>query len=305
MNYERCRSLAQPAPMSQSDPHRLPALIQFGFASQIEGLTVSCCCTQLGFFPFPSDNLYPDKTREFNIENYTLNTPPPNNQQPTTSNRVYWLAAVCSVAWFAFWLSAFRPVPEPAPQPKFRLPAAICPATDPALNTLQSPTLFALPSEQGFSGTFPADQVNVRLSLEQPRRSETYLSRQPTSTPTPDQTQLFENIPRSESELPAPGGNRTPVLRNPKPIAFFFSPELASRATGIKPPVEIESPSAASVRIHLTVRPDGTVAHAFFERPAEQAVLLISVRKLRFTPAPKETSGWLDIRFTLAKNPKP
>ncbi len=225
---------------------------------------------------------------------------------PATSNRAYWLAAaVCALAWFAFWLSAFRPIPEP--EPRFESPwiAAVCPATDPTLKTLQAPTLFALPSEQGFSGTFPENQVNVRLSLEQPRQPETYLSRQPLAAPTPDQTQLIESIPRSESELPAPGGNRTTVIRNPETIAFFFSPELASRATEIETPTKIETHADASVRIRLTVRPNGTVAHAFFESPMEQSALLSAIRKLRFTPAPEETSGWLDIRFTEAKNPKP
>ena len=207
-------------------------------------------------------------------------------------------AIACSVAWFAFWLLAFRPIPEPAPQPKIRPAVAICPVTDPTLNTLQAPTLFALPSEQGFSGTFPADRVNVDLSLERPHQPETYLSHQPAATPAPDQTQLIESIPRSESELPAPGGNRTTVIRNPEKIAFFFSPELAPRATGIETPAEIEILPDASVRIHLTVRPDGTVALAFFESPMEQPALLSAIRKLRFTPAPKETSGWLNIRFT-------
>jgi len=222
-----------------------------------------------------------------------------------SSKRVYWLAAACSLAWFIFWLSAFRPIPELALQQESRPSAAVCSATDPILNTLQAPTLFALPSEQGFSGTFPEDQVHVDLSLERPHQPETYLSRQPVATPAPDQTLLIKSIPHSESELPAPGGNRTTVMRNPEAIAFFFSPELASRATEIEPSAKIEPLFATSVRIHLTVRPDGTVAHAFFESPTKQPALLSAIRKLRFTPTPKETSGWLDIRFTPAKNPKP
>ncbi len=235
-----------------------------------------------------------------------MNTPPPNNQQPATNTRAYWLvAAACSVAWFAFWLSAFQPIQEPTPQPTPQLAVAVCPATDPTLNTLQAPTLFALPSKQGFSGTFPADRVNVDLSLKRPQHPGTYLSHQPAAAPAPDQTQLTESIPRSESELPAPGGTRTTVIRNPEKIALFFSPELAARATEIETPSEIETLPDASIHIHLTVRPDGTVAHAFFETPTEQPALLSAVRKLRFTPAPEETSGWLDIRFTPAKNPKP
>ena len=246
-----------------------------------------------------------------------MNTPPPNNQhvsceasakreparvlrslgEAETSNRAYWLAAVCSLAWFALWLSAFRPIPEPAPEPMPRPAVAICSATDETLSRLRAPTLFALPSKEGFSGTFPEKRVNVRLSPERLRQPETYLARQP-GTAAPDQTTLIERIPFPQSELPAPGATPTAVIRRPETIVFFFSPELASRATEIKPPSEIESLPDASVRIHLTVRPDGTVAHAFFETPMEQATLLSAVRKLRFTPAPEKTGGWLDIRFT-------
>ena len=206
-------------------------------------------------------------------------------------------AILCALAWFALWLTAFRPIPEPAVETPRRTAAAVCPATD---DPLRAPSLFALPAKEGFSGTFPEKQVYVEIDLERPRQPETYLSRQPTASAAPDQTELIESIPLPHSDLPLPEGTRTKVIRRPGPIALFFSPELQPRAqttslAGVEPlPV-------ASVRIHLTVRPDGTVAHAFFETPMEQPALLSAVRKLRFRPASVQTDGWLDIRFTPPK----
>lgn len=230
-----------------------------------------------------------------------MSVSPPSNQQPATSNRAYWLASAFSVAWFALWLSAFRPFPEPEFQPEPRPVAAVCPAADEALSRLRAPTLFALPSKEGFSGTFPEKQVNVRPSLERPHQPETYLTRQPAAAPAPDQTKLIESIPLPQNELPAPGATPTEVIRNPEKIVFFFSPGLQPRAADIEVPAEIETLPEASVRIHLTVRPDGTVEHAFFETPTKQPALLSAVRKLHFSPTPKTTDGWLDIRFTPPK----
>ena len=240
-----------------------------------------------------------------------MNSSPPSNQHlsceasakraPATCNRACWLALLCSVAWFALWLAAFRPIPESAAAPKPRPSITVVPANDDPLSRLRAPTFFALPSKEGFSGTFPEKRVNVHLSFEQPRQPEPYLTRQP-SAATPDQTKLIGRIPLPQSELPVPSATPTAVIRNPEKIAFFFSPELQPRATGIEPPAEIESLPEASVRIHLTVRSDGTVAHAFFETPTEQPALLGAVRTLRFNPAPEKTAGWLDIRFSPAKN---
>ena len=208
------------------------------------------------------------------------------------------IAIVCSLAWFALWLSAFRPVPEPSVSPEPRLVATVFPATDKTLNPFRAPTLFALPSEQGFSGTFPEERINVHLSLERPLQPETYLPRQPVDTPSPNPTQLTESIPLPESELPMPGATRTTVIRQPEKISLFFSPELASRATEIKIPAEINTLPDSSIRIRLSVRPDGGIAHAFFENPTEQPSLLRAIRNLRFTPTSEKTEGWLDIRFT-------
>lgn len=209
------------------------------------------------------------------------------------------LAFLCSLAWFALWLSAFQPALEPPFQPVHLPPVALHPRPEGVLRTLQSPTLFARPSAEGFSGTFPENRVDLSLSLERPHQPETYLDRRPAAAPAPDRTQLMiETIPLPQSDLPAPGAPRTAVERRPERIELFFSAELQTRASETGPLKEIEDLSTASLRIHLTVRPDGTVAHAFFDTPAEQPALLSAIRRIRFTPEAEETSGWLDIRFT-------
>ena len=214
------------------------------------------------------------------------------------------VALVCALLWFAFWLSAFRPVEERPYAPSFSPPAALCLATDTALHLLQAPTLFALPSVQGFSGIFPERHIDVPISLEQPRQPKTYLSRQPTASAPPDQAKLIERIPLLQSTLPVPGEQRTIATRHPDRIALFFSPELQPRANETGTLNEIADLPVASIRIHLTVQPNGKVAHAFFETPIEQSALLRAVRALRFSPASEKTEGWLDIRFTPEPNPK-
>jgi hypothetical protein len=214
------------------------------------------------------------------------------------------VALVCSLVWFALWLSAFRPVEERPYVPSFSPPVALCPTPGNALHLLQAPTLFALPSEQGFSGIFPERHIDVPLSLEQPRQPKTYLSRQPTAAAPPDQAKLIERIPLLQSTLPVPGEQRTIATRHPDRITLFFSPELQPRATETGTLNEIEDLPVASIRIHLTVQPNGKVAHAFFATPIEQPALLRAVRTLRFSPASEKTDGWLDIRFTPEPNPK-
>ncbi len=206
-------------------------------------------------------------------------------------------ALLCSFAWFALWLTAFRPGPETPIEPKPRPAVSIRPAIGKSQSPLQSPTLFALPSEKGFSGSFPEGQVDIDLSLEQPRQPEIYLPRQTAAAPAPDQTELIERISLPQNKLPAPGAAQTAVIRKPEPVTLFFSPELQPRAAETKIPANLEAPPVASARIHLTVRPDGTVAHAFFETPMEHPALLGAIRRLRFAPAPETTSGRLDIRF--------
>lgn len=201
-------------------------------------------------------------------------------------------------AWFAFWLTAFQPIVQHPVQPVPQPSAVLChPADEPR----QSPTLFALPSKAGFSGDFPPNRVDVPLTLERPRQPETYLSRQPAAAPEPDQTKLVSTISFPQCDLPAPGAIRTTEPRHAEPIALFFSPSLAPRAQDITLPADIEPLPTGSIRIQLTVLPDGHVVHAFFDEPIKNAALMSAARTLRFSPADEETNGWLDIRFTPAQ----
>jgi len=217
---------------------------------------------------------------------------------PPPGNRICWLAALCAIAWFALWLLAFHPVSGPAFCSPTRPAVAISPSPGAMLRSVQSPTLFAFPSKQGFSGTFPENRVSTHPMIERSRPPETYLSRRLVPAPAPDQTKLIEQVSLPQSELPAPGATQTEVVRRPGRMTLFCSPELLPRANGIELPGDLEILSSTSIRIHLTVRPDGRVAHAFFESPARQPALLNAVRKLRFSPAAEKTEGRLDIRFT-------
>ena len=220
------------------------------------------------------------------------------------SNRAYGLAAICALIWFAFWLSAFHPISAPATPPKPPPAITLCRTPNPTLKPLLTPTLFALPSTKGFSGTFPENTIHTPRSIENQHPSKTYLSRQPPASPVTDQINLIESIVLPESELPAPGAKQTTLTRQPEKIAFFFSPELQPRATQIEPATQLDPLPNSSLRIQLTVRSDGTVEHAFFETPTEHPALLQTIRRLRFTPAANKTVGWLDIRFTPQGNPK-
>lgn len=226
-----------------------------------------------------------------------MNTTPPINPPATTSKRAYWLASVCALAWFALWLTAFRPAPTSLFQPESPPRLILHPDINGSF-ALQNPTRFARPSQEGFSGTFPPERIPLRLALRQPHPPETYLSRPSAIAPAQNQPESIEAIPLPQSELPAPGAARTTLVRHPGRIELFFSPELQSRADCAEPFKEIEALSLVTLRIHLTVRPDGTVAHALFETPAEPPALLSAIRKIRFSPSPETTVGWLDIRFT-------
>jgi len=206
-------------------------------------------------------------------------------------------AILCALLWFAFWLIAFHPRPIRKITATVYPAAIFLPAGAEDIREIRSPTLFALPSEQGFSGTFPESHVNLKLSLDQPDQPKFYLPREPADRTPPTQISLLETVPPLQSQLPAPGATHTGSAPRPERIALFFSPSLQVR---MPDPVELDLSGTLppSVRIHLTIRPNGTVEQALFETPVENSTLAGAVRKLRFAPAAEQTSGWLDIRFT-------
>ena len=222
------------------------------------------------------------------------------------------LALLCALLWFALWLIPFRPAPPQATGTTAPRPAAILPGAAGRMPEIRSPALFALPSKKGFSGAFPDAHIDLltssagtdtnRLLPEsvlsgQPGNLPRYLPRQPIVRQIPDQMALQEAIPELKENLPVPGTRLTFSAPQPQRIALFPSPKLKNRADE---PLRLELPGALppSVRIHLGIRPDGTVDQVLFDTPVENEALAGAIRKLRFKPAAGRTDSWLDLRFT-------
>lgn len=209
-------------------------------------------------------------------------------------------ALLCAILWFAFWLTAFTIQPLIKTIPQRHPTATYLPAGAENTRELLAPTLFALPSAQGFSGVFPETRVHMDLSLNQPEQApqpEFYLQYEPTPRTEPDQVSLIETAPIPRAALPAPGTDPIQTAPRPGRIALFLSPELQPRTTEPMH-LSISGELPSSVRVSLSVQPDGTVDQAFFETPIENAALAGAIRKLQFKPSATRTDGWLEIRFT-------
>ena len=228
-------------------------------------------------------------------------------------NPVFRAATVCALLWFAVWLIPFRPTPRREILPPLRPVVRFWPAGAETIREIRSPSLFALPSEQGFSGNFPEARINLLVpsagdrigsaiksrikSPDRPAQNEFYLLRDPISRTQPDPISLLETIPRLTTDLPLPNVRPASIIPQPARIALFLSPELQARSE--KPPqLTVPGELPASVRIHLSIRPDGTVDQALFEDPVQNDALAGAIRQLRFKPAAVRTEGWLELRFT-------
>jgi hypothetical protein len=207
------------------------------------------------------------------------------------------IALLGSAGWFAVWLFAFRPAPLPPvvrpAQPEFiRLFA-----DQKTLNKLQTPTLFALPSVEGFSGQFIEPRVDLPITLEKPADPVRNLTRKQSASPDILQTRLTEKLVIPQNALPVPGvaaRTATPPATAPQ---WFPSPELQPRA-GKLPPLTIDTTGLpATLRVNLTIRPDGTVEQAFFDTPVTNTALLAAIHRITFKSAKARADGWLDIRF--------
>lgn len=207
------------------------------------------------------------------------------------------VALLCAAGWFALWLLTFRSV-SPAPaaaeaRPEFTRLVA----DDETLRKLKSPTLFALPSDEGFSGRFIEKRVDLRLTLEKPDSAIRYLPPESDAAARIDNTLLIPETALPQNGLPAPGAAPALPARPAAGIQLFLSPELEPRAGKMLQLNAVPSGRPETVRVHLTVQPDGTIGHAFFEIPVTNAALLSAVRQLRFKPAAQQTGGWVDICF--------
>lgn len=206
-------------------------------------------------------------------------------------------ALLCAAVWFAFWMLAFRPVPLRPPIPSVHPEATRLVTDDETMRKLKAPTLFALPSGEGFSGQFLETRVDLRLTLEKPASPVRFLAQENIAAPGVNQALLTSETDIPPGALPAPGSAPRTEIRPAEGTLLFLSPELKLRAAET---LQLNIPGKGlpeTVRVNLTVRPDGTVEHALFDTPATNAVLLSAVRQLRFKPAAEKTEGWIDIRF--------
>lgn len=167
---------------------------------------------------------------------------------------------------------------------------------DQTLHKFKDPTLFALPADEGFSGRFVGNRVDLHLSLEKPASPVRYLPQTTAAAPSIDRALLSGETALPQSPLPVPGATQRLISQPAAGIQLFLSPELKSRADTLQLNIALTG-RPETVRVNLTVRADGTVEHALFETPVTNAALLSAVRQLRFKPAAEKIEGWIDIRF--------
>ncbi len=206
-------------------------------------------------------------------------------------------ALLCSAVWFAFWMLAFRPAPLRPPIPSVHPEATRLVTDDETMRKLKAPTLFALPSGEGFSGQFLENRVDLRLTLEKSASPVHFLAQENVAAPGVSQTLLTAETTLPTGALPAPESAPRTETRPAEDTRLFLSPELRLRSAETLQLNIAGKGLPETVRVNLTVRPDGTVEHALFDAPATNAVLLSAVRQLRFKPAADKTEGWIDIRF--------
>lgn len=204
-------------------------------------------------------------------------------------------ATVCTLLWFAIWMLGFRPAPMGPERSVSRPNAALRPADARNIPDYLDPSLFALPASKGFSGSFPPARINLALQFDAPRQATVELPPGRIREGDPDPSPLFEPVALSESGEQAPAVTALRPLAGGSGIEFFFSPELAERMPA-PPQVELDGELPASVRIRLSVGSDGSVDQVFFETPVQNGALLAAIRNLRFTPAPQQTAGTLELR---------
>jgi len=210
-------------------------------------------------------------------------------------------AFFCVGIWYAFWLFAFRPVPTQTAIAAIPPTVTRLVALDETVRIIKEPSLFALPSGNGFSGSFLADRIDLRLSLEKPSSPERFLPHETSVAPGINRSLLTAETGLPQTALPAPGTSPQAAIRPVSGIQLFLSPELKPRM--IQSNIAVTG-LTETVRVTLTVRSDGTVEHAFFESPVtNNTALLGAIRNLQFTPAAEKTEGWIDIYTAQEEKP--
>jgi len=206
-------------------------------------------------------------------------------------------AILCAAGWFALWLFAFRPAPLRPATPAASPEVIRIVEDDETLRKLKAPTLFALPSDVGFSGKFIENQVNLHLTLEKSATPVRYLTKENSAAPDVNRTLLTAETALPQGALPPPSTAPHPAIRPAAGTQLFLSPELKFRASDLPQLNVVAAGLPETVRVNLSVRADGTVDSAFFDTPVTNAALLSTVRQLQFKPSKEKTEGWIDIRF--------
>jgi hypothetical protein len=211
------------------------------------------------------------------------------------------LSTVPACLWFALWLIGFQPAETGSVESKSEPPKiSIVPDTSLLLDPLRSPSLFALPSENGFSGVFPETLISSPVSATRTEQPLSFLPRPNTSRSTFTPDRIGTRIPLAQETLPVPRIYPSPTPRDDKATQLFFSSEtLKTRLINAEVFESIiSSETEISAQAHLFIGKDGWVQHAFFDTPTDRANLLQTIRLLRFHPADSDTDGWLTIRVT-------
>ena len=217
-------------------------------------------------------------------------------------NPILALAVACTLLWFGFWIVAFEPAPAPTEKVTATRPtASFWPKGAEPIRALHSPTLFAFPSEQGFSGTFPENNVNLKLSFERPKQPDLYLETNLIPRAQPTHPLVNDKITLPQPALPIPTTTQPLSIPQPKGITLFLSPELQARSTDTLE-LDLSGELPDTIRVELQILPDGTVGQAFFDEPVQNKALLGAIRRLHFAPALDTTTGWLEIRFSERKD---
>jgi hypothetical protein len=204
-------------------------------------------------------------------------------------------ALICTLSWYALWIAVFRPATEQKTRSAVQPEAALQPADARDIPPFSAPTLFALPSRHGFSGSFPPARVNLALQFESPEQPSYALAPGNIREGDPNPAPLFGTVTRPRTQEHLPGAfNMEPVPQTGR-VEFFFSPELRRRMAH-PPVINPDGELPETVQIRLRVRPDGSVAYAFFDNPVTNPQLIAAIRKLRFIPATEHTTGRLELR---------
>jgi len=207
-------------------------------------------------------------------------------------------ALICAAGWYTFWLLSFRPAPSRPLIAIARPKVTRLVMDNETLRKLRVPTLFARPSIDGFSGDFLGDRVDIRLSLEKPASPIRYLPQENAIGPSANLTLLTTKAIIPKNELPVPGATPRQIPPPGATTQLFLSPELTPRAHDALRINIVSAGLPETIRVNLTVGPDGTVERALFENPAAGIALLNAVRQLHFKSASGPTEGWMDIHFT-------